>query len=426
MPIPDDLTTLESKLVDAASGGGIAGPEPPYHVLAGASWPRELTVRAELLRALLVSGPPTTVSADRPLQLRGARILGAVDLEAATIQRPVRFDGCYFLDAINLSEATTRSVSLVNCQLAGMSADQVEIRGNLGLASTICVGELRLRAARITGDLLLDGAKLYGSGGIALDGLGLFVQQAVTGKTRFEAYGTVSLYRADIGDLNLNGAKLTAPAGHALYAEVLRVRGSIMCGAGFESKGAVWLAGAAVGGQLLLNGAKLSNPGGNALVGDGLKVEGDLRLRLGFETNGELRLVGADVRGAVEVSGSHLRNPGGVALNGDHLRVGRSMFYNGTTIEGAVWLEEAHIGGSIEMDGASLHNPGDVALKGTGLVVDQNVVCSRGFTANGQLQFDGARIGGNLEFEKARWMDRRASPSTFLGLVLANLSSFRA
>jgi len=199
-----------------------------------------------------------------------------------------------------------------------------------------------------------------------------------------------------------------------------------MCGAGFESKGAVWLAGAAVGGQLLLNGAKLSNPGGNALVGDGLKVEGDLRLRLGFETNGELRLVGADVRGAVEVSGSHLRNPGGVALNGDHLRVGRSMFYNGTTIEGAVWLEEAHIGGSIEMDGASLHNPGDVALKGTGLVVDQNVVCSRGFTANGQLQFDGARIGGNLEFEKARWMDRRASPSTFLGLVLANLSSFRA
>ena len=174
MPIPDDLTTLESKLVDAASGGGIAGPEPPYHVLAGASWPRELTVRAELLRALLVSGPPTTVSADRPLQLRGARILGAVDLEAATIQRPVRFDGCYFLDAINLSEATTRSVSLVNCQLAGMSADQVEIRGNLGRASTICVGELRLRAARITGDLLLDGAKLYGSGGIALDGLGLF------------------------------------------------------------------------------------------------------------------------------------------------------------------------------------------------------------------------------------------------------------
>jgi hypothetical protein len=95
-----ELTEPERQLVAAAGTGTVldfrTGIDEVDHPAYGGTWEGARMVRAEVLTELLL-GPPTPVS-DRPLRavrLRGARILGQLDLEAATLACPLLLWDCY-------------------------------------------------------------------------------------------------------------------------------------------------------------------------------------------------------------------------------------------------------------------------------------------------------------------------------------------
>ncbi|MFG1832969.1 translocation/assembly module TamB domain-containing protein, partial [Micromonospora chersina] len=94
--------------------------------------------------------------------------------------------------------------------------------------------------------------------------------------------------------------------------------------------------------------------------------------------------------------------PNGIALNADGLAVDQDIFCSeGFTATGEIRLVGVHIGGQLAFNGATLTNLDGDALSADGLIVDQGMFCRDGFAATGPIRLVGAHIGGQLNFNSA-------------------------
>jgi hypothetical protein len=422
----DELTGPERRVVQAAQTGALvdlrAGTAELDDPATGAAWDAGRTVRAEVLVELLTGARDPAAGQVRAIKLRGARITGQLDLEAAELGCPLQLWDCHVEQPVNVNEARAPVLRLPGCHMPGLVADQLETRGDLELGEGFtATGEVCLVGAHIGGQLVLDGAHLANPDGSPLTADGLTVDQAMFCGEGFTATGEVRLVGAHVGgQLDLRGARLANPNGRALAADRLSVDQHLFCGEGFTATGEVVLVGAHISGQLNFSGASLSNPDGRALYADGLTVDQGLVCGEGFTATGEVRLVGAHVGESLSFSGARLANPNGRALAADGLTVKHSMLcQQGFTATGEVRLVGAHIGGQLVLDGASLSNPDGSALNADGLTVDQAMFCREGFTATGEVRLVGAHVGGQLSF-------RGACLSNPEGLVALRLKGLRA
>jgi hypothetical protein len=419
---------LDHPLMDANAALGIlraASVAGQWMDLTGAA---DRDVPADALYAVLVDDAPPR---PRAVRVRGARILGALDLEAATLRCPLHLDDCDLADAVTLSEALAPSIRLIGCRLGSLIAEQLRTRGSLGLTSSTVTGPVMLQGAHIAGQLLFGGAQLSSQDGIALNADGLVVDQdmfcGVEGGHRFTATGQVRLPAAHIGgQLTFSGAQLSNEDGTALNADGLVVDQHVFCsvmgGHRFTASGEVRLLVAHIGGQLTFSGARLSNERGPALHADGLVVDQDAFFGVEGEhrltAKGEVRLLSAHIGGQLTFSGAHLSNEHGPALNADGLAVDQHVY---CTVEGGhrfiatggVDLQGAQIGGAVTFVGAQLSNQGGPALSSNGLLVNKDVFCGvvdeQQFTATGGVTLQGARIGGLLAFLPADVSDAKGA-----------------
>ncbi|HEX6468397.1 MAG TPA: hypothetical protein VF069_04825 [Streptosporangiaceae bacterium] len=240
---------------------------------------------------------------------------------------------------------------------------------------------VRLRGARVTGTLDLEGAELRRP--LLLDGC------------RIDE--PVELCEAIAPAIRLPGCALPA-----LTGDRLRTLGNLELNRGCTVAGEVRLAGARIGGQLSLDAARLTNPGGRALLGDGMTAE-SIGCRGGLTVEGEINLVGARVEGGLSFDGARLANPGGRALDATRLSVGGDLHArHDFAADGEVRLSGAHVAGELCFDGARLANPGGRALTAERLVVEQDLLCRDGFTAEGEIRLPRARVAGFLDLDGAR------------------------
>ena len=408
-----DLTPLEEEMVAAAGTGELLDwGEGPFSLTVMQAWGDERTIRAAVLRHLLVAGHwPVDM---RGVRLRGVRITGHLDLEAAVLRRPVSLQGCYLDadEAICFDYATASRVALAGCHLAGLKGRMLRAR-ELDLSGSILAGPLQLSAADIPGSLSCRGAQLTGhdQDGDALIGDGMKVGSDVFLDGGFTAAGAVWLPGAAItGQLSCRGAQLTSQnqGGNALDAGGMKVGGDVFLDGGFTAAGAVRLPGAAITGQLSCRGAQLTsqNQGGNALVGDGMKVGGNVFLDGGFTAAGAVRLPSAAITGQLSCRGAQLtsQDQGGNALVGDGMKVGAGVFLDrGFTAAGAVRLPGADITGQLNCRGAKLtgQNQYGDALDAGGMKVG-DVFLDGGFSAAGAVRLHGADITGQLNCGSAQ------------------------
>lgn len=144
----DDLTALEEEMRAKAETGEVTdGGEGPFDLSDMLAWGAERTVRAAVLQYLLIEKEWPV--ATKGIQMKGVRIGGHLDLEAATLHCPLFLDSCYFdIDTPAVIDyATASTVTLVRCRLAGLSAKGLSAR-NLDLSgSTITAPALSLSAA---------------------------------------------------------------------------------------------------------------------------------------------------------------------------------------------------------------------------------------------------------------------------------------
>ncbi|MGW9367321.1 oxidoreductase, partial [Streptomyces albidoflavus] len=133
--------------------------------------------------------------------------------------------------------------------------------------------------------------------------------------------GFLSLINARIsGELLLNGARIATSEPWAVFAGGLAMGGGVFCRDGFVTRGGVRLPGAQLGGGLFLRGAQLDNPDGEALIADNATTP-VIDLSGGFHARGTVRLRGARVSDLLTFDGATLDGTG-TALFGVGMQVG--------------------------------------------------------------------------------------------------------
>jgi hypothetical protein len=357
----NDLTKPERRLWKAFPEGRrvVLGTGDAEH---GAHWGPERTVRAEVIRALLVRSEISTRAGVPAVRLNGARIVGTLDLRFASVAYALSLRDCHFDSKLDLHGVQSREIDLAGSHLlGGFRASTAHIDGHLLLDHARVEKSVRLIATHIAGALFMNGARL----------------------------GDGSPY----------------PARPAFEADMLKVDADILCRDGFRSHGEMRLPGARIGDTLDLEGAKLLNGGERALEAPRITVGGDLLCHNGFVSEGEIDLDGAVVEGRLVLDDAHLVQPTAYALRAARLTVkGETRCAAGFVAEGEIHLLNARLCGPFVLDGARLLNPGRIALHASGLSAD-GMYCRMNFTARGDIRLSGADITGPLDFSNARLTD---------------------
>lgn len=244
----NNLTPAELRVWHAFPKGEAVDFGTAEDVAGGAEWGAERTVRAVVLRALMLNGP--LEDGEIPaLKLAGARITGVLGLQYGTVDHAVRLSRCFFEDTPLLYGCRLRQLNLSNSVLPGLTAATMRVDAVLRLTGCKVNGPVRLGGAQIAGALFLDRAEITA---------------------------------VDAGEpaLQLNHMSI----GDDLWAPGLRAHGEVR------------LNGATVAGSVNLNDARLSHPGDIVLDAQTLVVEGDVHLRR-VHTFGWIGLRGARIAG---------------------------------------------------------------------------------------------------------------------------------
>ncbi len=386
---------------------------------------RDREVPAELISELLVRSPDDDAW-NLPLLLTGARITGTLDLESATLTRPVVFSRCSFDEMVVLAECQALSMRFADCDLPSLVAEDLVTRGDLELTDSRIAAGVSVRGAHIGGMLSLNGSTIQPDDGIAVQASRVTVGADLSCAMGFAAYGELRLYSARIsGGLTLDEATIRHSEGPAIGADTLHVGGH----AAFEKariEGETRLVGARIG-DLDISAASFSNPGNQAVTASGLVVDGSLLGREKLRINGELELTGARIGGSLDLEGAIIENEGGAAISADRINIGTNAHLRyGFRARGLIQLGGARIGGQLDLAGATLS--GDPAITAYSAVVEGNVLCDNGFRAEGSLSFMAARIGGELEISDCELRNQKgfalslrqvrvAGPATVAGRV---------
>ncbi|MFC4565455.1 hypothetical protein ACFO4E_26660 [Nocardiopsis mangrovi] len=261
----DDLSPAERELWDAFPEGRWVDRRSgtPEHddPAGGAQWDAERTVRAAVVSALLLGANETRSAGVPALRLAGARITGSLDMSGAEIDHLLWLKDCHVDEAALFREASTRTIRMTGSRVPGVDAGLARIEGHLDVSGTTMDGDrLSLVNASVTGELLL------------------------------------------------NGARISAPDEWAVFAGGLVMGGGVFCRDGFRARGGVRLMGAQLPGGLFMHGARLENPDGAAFAADNVTAT---VLDLSEATAiGTVRLRGARVSDSLTFTGATLKGPG--------------------------------------------------------------------------------------------------------------------
>ncbi|MFJ5549037.1 membrane-associated oxidoreductase [Streptomyces sp. NPDC093225] len=298
-----DLTPAERRIWQAFPyDEGVDFREDPDEDAAdGAAWGADRTVRAEVLRTLLLTAP-TREGAAAGLTLYGARITGTLRLKYAAIDHPVRLRTCHFEEEPDLYGARMRVLALTDSVLPGLEASNLDLEVYL-----------RLSCARIRGQVRLSGARIGG---------GVFLNDAVIGTPG----APVRHDESQPTSLLLNHTTV----GTDIRAKRLTVHGRLL------------LNGTTVAGRVLLDSGTFSNPGGSAIHAETLSVGTDLSAK-DIRADGRIDLKGARIPGQLDLHRATLANPGDQALRISSADVGELWLRGARPVRGIVNLRRSQL-----------------------------------------------------------------------------------
>jgi hypothetical protein len=304
-----ELGAPEAELLAGLDSGG-------YHQCGDGSLPTVgdmgRAIRASLLRLLLLGAPDVPRLHEKGLRLRGAWVIGSLDLEGCQDLRGITLADCRFDSPLILRSAGIDSLLLDGSVLPGLAAERLRAKGGVHLRAAEIDGAINLRGAQLDGDLVLDGSAVTQIGGIAFDAAHIVTR----------------------GDLTLRGSRL---------------------------RGSVRVVGAQLTGDLSLIGTSLGAAEGIALAADGVKVAGDVDLRAATIA-GEASFIGSRVRGDVKLEGGTFEAPGGIALTLNRAVIEGALFLrHGTKMAGALSLNGTQVGTIVD-EPESWPKAGDLLL----------------------------------------------------------------
>jgi len=323
-------------------------------------WGKQREVRAEVIRALLLGACPAEPGHTPAVRLRGARVVGRLDLTGAAIASALVCEFCHFDDEIGLVEATSKTVRIEDSRFPGLDGTRLRAEGMLSLRRCNVTGIVRLNQANLTGQISLRRTAITpGPGKVALSAEGLTVDGYLDW-SELQAHGPVDISGARIsGSANFNDARIRCPGKRALTLSRAVIGGKLTAN-GMHVLGETRLHNARITGSFQLVSAVLSNPGGAALNGGGLDIRGGVfcvsasdRTKEAFVANGQINLIGSRLGDIFALPGAQLSNSGGTALNLDRTTM-RDCDLAGLACTGRISLIGASITSTLNLDRARL------------------------------------------------------------------------
>ncbi len=422
-------------------------------------------VPARFLRDMLLGLDSRVAGLPSGLRIRGARVEGDLDLADCTAPGGggfgvVALEQCDFTGRIDITNADLSRFSIRQSRFRELWGEGVKVSGDFDFRGAVPLPSadepmayIRLRAARIGGDLWARGAMLKCPGDVPRGlttvppALNLWLAR-IEGSALFEmgfvAEGDVRMSSAFIGgDLAFDGSTITGRNGLALDASGVNIGGEatfdLFDERRFVAQGEVRLSSASVGKNLNFFGAALSNPDGDALDVSASTIGGHVRLTAArghrFEAHGQAVFWDTKVSGDFICNGARLSAPGRIALAAASIQVGgRAGFdmVDGSRFEaeGEVQLSNSTIGKDLTFFGAHLSNPGADALDanacGVGGHVNLMPIDGTRFEAEGASLFWDARIAGDFACHGARLNNPGGLALAAAGIEIGGLANFDA
>lgn len=289
------------------------------------------------------------------------------------------------------------------------------VTGELNLAEITVRGSIRLDRCRFDATPCLDNAHLDTAfqlnsctmPGLSLVGARVTLECEITACT---VTGTVDLRSLTVGNrLSLNDTAIRPAHGEAaLDAQSVEV-GEDFWASGLDCAGTVFLNSARIQDVLAFRGTRIGRDSG--LQAPELTVGGGLFLDSGFSAAGQINLYGASIGGTVRMDDCRLDGPGAgrgaYALNLSCAEIGGDIWSGrGLVLHGPVIVRDTSVRGSVVLKGArfdiSSNAPtADAALDASRLRVGGDLDCRDGFVALGMIDLRDSRIGGSVLFEGA-------------------------
>jgi uncharacterized protein YjbI with pentapeptide repeats len=249
----------------------------------------ERTVRAAVLRALMLNGPQQEGEIPA-LKLAGARITGILDVQYGTVGAYVRLGQCHFDQVPHLRGSQFRQLNLSGSELPGLDAGNLRVEGALRLTDCRFRGIVTLVGSQISGALFMDRAEFQapdnsGEPALRLNHSSIGEDLVAPG---IQVRGRLVINSASVAaSVNLNDARLENPGGTAMDAQTLTA--NTVHARNLTALGRVEMRGIRISSQLNLTGARLSNPGDTALRASSAVI-GELWLRDAEPVEGALNL----------------------------------------------------------------------------------------------------------------------------------------
>lgn len=274
-------------------------------------------IRAKLLRLLIMGGTTECGLHTAGVWLKGAQVIGTLDLRFARALGRCALDTCRFDEEPRLEQANFAELSLNGSHLPGLFAQGITVTGGVFLRNLIATGTIDVNAAHIAGQLACQNAKFNGGKDLAGNqqralkaqgvqvGSGLFLTDSI-------AIGTVDVNDARItgqlacNNTGFNGGKdAVGNQQKAMHAQGVRVGAGLFFN-NLSAMGAVDVSGASVTGQLVCAGATLNG---------------------GTDADGNLQ----------------------TAISAQRLKVSQGIFFRDLkSITGQVFLNAAHVGDLVD------------------------------------------------------------------------------
>lgn len=294
-------------------------------------------VRAHLSFVDLSESTIPAVAADslhceQDLVLSRVMCAGGIDLTDAKLQ------GCLLLTGAHLAGDNG----------AALDADRLSVAGFTRLDSGFHaradseIAAVRMHGARIGGQLTISGAHLINTVGPAFGAdhmaIGGRLDLAELRASSACADDTIRLRGARVqGQLDCQGARLSNTDGPAFGADTIVVDSDALfegCQVRTSSQlGSIRLLGARIAGSIMFGRAWLGNTAGPAFVADKISVGANAAFHDGFIAqgagdHGSVRMPNARIAGQLSFSGAHVISQGGTALWLQSINVSGQAFFN--------------------------------------------------------------------------------------------------
>lgn len=340
----DALSPAEKKLVENCKRG-------EQTTLGNGTRPKRSskarTIRADLLRYLILGGCEQCRLHERGLQLEGAWIVGQLDLSFASCKGAVYLLRCAFAKPLVARQASFDRLILNGSSLPGLNAEGVMIKRDAFLDEAKSAGQVFFVGAEIGGQLSCNGAELNGGEGKALNAQSATIKGGAF-LNNLKSTGEVSFVGTEIGgQLSCNGAALNGDEGKALNAQGATIRGGAFLRKS-KSTGEVSFSGAEIGGQLSAEGAEMNGGAGKSLNAQGATIRGGAFLD-NLKSVGEVSFLGAEIEVQLSAEEAEFDGREGKALNAQRMIVRGSLFWrNIKLVIGTVDLNAAHLGDLVD------------------------------------------------------------------------------